>query len=147
MAPAQSSGRQSSGRQSSGRQSSGSDPSGVAIGVNLVVLRGVASNTSELRTLPSGQRLATFSVRVPGSEGKATSVPVAIWDPPAWLEGLEADDAVVVVGTLRRRFFRDARGITASRVEVEASTVGRGGERRRREAAAQRATRALADLV
>jgi hypothetical protein len=59
---------------------------------------------------------------------------------------LDADDALVVVGTLRRRFFRDGRGATASRVEVQATTVGRGGERRRRQAAVQRATRALTAL-
>jgi hypothetical protein len=116
-------------------------------GLNLVVLRGVTSNATELRTLPSGQRLATFALRVPGPDGKATSVPIAAWDPPAWLEDLDAEDALVVVGTLRRRFFRDGRGATASRVEVEAATVGRGGERRRREAAAQRASRALDDLA
>jgi single-strand DNA-binding protein len=116
-------------------------------GLNLVVLHGAASNPPEVRVLPSGQRLATLSVRVPGTDGKATSVPVAAWDPPAWLEELAADDAVVVVGTLRRRFFRDGQGATASRVEVEAATLGRGGERRRREAAAQRATRALAELT
>ena len=115
-------------------------------GLNLVVLRGVASRPAEVRTLPSGRRLATLSIRVPGADSRATSVPVAAWDPPAWLAGLDADEALVVVGSLRRRFFRDGRGATASRVEVQATTVGRGGQRRRRQAAAQRATRALTDL-
>jgi single-stranded DNA-binding protein len=123
------------------------EPGDAPVGLNLVVLHGVASSPPDLRVLPSGQRLATLSVRVPGTGGKATSVPVAAWDPPAWLEAVEADDALVVVGTLRRRFFRDGSGATASRVEVEAVTLGRGGERRRREAAAQRATRALAGLA
>jgi len=121
-------------------------PVGATPGLNLVVLRGVTSSPVEVRTLPSGRRLATLSMRVPGSDARATSVPVAAWDPPGWLAELDAEEAVVVVGTLRRRFFRDARGATSSRVEVEAATVGRGGERRRREAAAQRAARALDDL-
>jgi single-strand DNA-binding protein len=128
-------------------RSHASEPDDAPVGLNLVVLHGVASNPPEARVLPSGQRLATLSVRVPGADGKATSVPVAAWDPPAWLEEVEADDALVVVGMLRRRFFRDGNGATASRVEVEAATLGRGGERRRRAAAAQRATRALAGLV
>jgi single-strand DNA-binding protein len=115
-------------------------------GLNLVVLRGVASSAAEVRTLPSGRRLATLSIRVPGADSRATSVPVAAWDPPTWLADVHADEALVVVGMLRRRFFRDGRGATASRVEVQATTVGRGGQRRRRQAAAQRATRALIDL-
>lgn len=130
---------------SSSKQSAG--PDGAPPGVNLVVLRGVASSPAELRTLPSGRRLATLSIRVPGGDSRATSVPVATWDPPAWLADLDADDALVVVGTLRRRFFRDGRGATASRIEVEATTVGRGGDRRRRQAAVQRATRALTGLA
>ena len=116
------------------------------LGLNLVVLRGLASSPAELRTLPSGRRLATLSIRVPGDDSRATSVPVAAWDPPAWLAEIVADEALVVVGTLRRRFFRDGRGATASRVEVQAATVARGGQRRRRQAAVQRATRALVDL-
>jgi len=132
---------------SSSKKSAGPpEPAGVPPGLNLVVLHGVASGSAELRTLPSGRRLATLSIRVPGGDARATSVPVAAWDPPAWLADVDADDALVVVGTLQRRFFRDGRGATASRVEVQATTVARGGERRRRQAAAQRATRALTDL-
>ena len=122
------------------------EPVGARPGLNLVVLHGVTSSPVEVRTLRSGRRLATLSMRVPGSDSRATSVPVVAWDPPGWLVELDAEEAVDVVGTLRRRFFRDARGATSSRVEVEAATVGRGGQRQRREAAAQRAARALQDL-
>jgi hypothetical protein len=111
--------------------------------LNLVVLCGTASSAAVVRTLPSGRRLVTLSLRVPGREGKATSVPVTAWDPAAWIGGIGAGEALVVVGVLRRRFFRDGRGATASRVEVEAATIGRGGERRRRATAARRASRAL----
>lgn len=103
--------------------------------VNLTVLRGIVSAPPELRTLPSGQRLASLSVRVHSLGRAATSVPVACWDPPAWLETLDEGDAVVVVGALRRRFFRPGAGGVASRVEVEARMIGKGRERRRLDAA------------
>ena len=114
--------------------------------VNLVVLRGVASAPPETRVLRSGRRLATLSVRVHALGPSATSVPVAVWDPPAWVEALDVDDPVVVVGTLRRRFFQTATG-TGSRVEVEASLVGRGNDRRRLDTALRRADEALEGLV
>ena len=114
--------------------------------VNLVVLRGVASAPPETRVLRSGRRLATLSVRVHALGPSATSVPVAIWDPHAWVEALDVDDPVVVVGTLRRRFFQTVGG-TGSRVEVEASLVGRGNDRRRLDTALRRADEALEGLA
>jgi hypothetical protein len=114
-------------------------------GVNLVVLRGSASGPPDARTLASGQRLLTFSVRVPGPDAHATSVPVAVREAPAWLSDVDVDDPLVVVGRLQRRFFQ-AAGATASRVEVVAALVGRGGDRRRLASAERRALDALADL-
>ena len=114
-------------------------------GVNLVVLRGSASGPPDARTLPSGQRLLTLSVRVPGPDAHHTSVPVAVRDAPAWLSDVDVDDPLVVVGRLQRRFFQ-AAGATASRVEVVAALVGRGGDRRRLASAERRALDALADL-
>ncbi len=114
--------------------------------VNLVVLRGVASAPAEVRTLQSGQRLATLSVRVhgpavptaaDGDRQPATSVPVAVWDPPAWVGDVDVDDPLVVVGRLHRRFYRTDGG-TGARVEVVASLIGRGSDRRRVDAAERR---------
>jgi hypothetical protein len=113
--------------------------------VNVVVLRGCTSAPAETKRLPSGGRLVTLSLRVPGPSGRATSVPVAIWDPPAWLSDVDMDEPLVVVGRLQRRFFRNA-GATASRVEVVAALVGRGGDRRRLAAAERRARDALLGL-
>ena len=121
--------------------------------VNLVVLRGVASAPVEVRTLQSGASLATLSVRVHGPAGPtaggerqpATSVPVAVWDPPAWVHDVDVDDALVVVGRLHRRFYRTDRG-TGARVEVVASMIGRGTDRRRVDAAERRALAELANL-
>jgi hypothetical protein len=115
--------------------------------VNLVVLRGIASGPPELRTLDSGTRLATLSVRVHSIGPSSTSVPVAVWDPPAWVETVDTGDPVVVVGTMRRRFFRPGAGGVGARVEVDAQLVGRGTDRRRLEAALRRADQALEDLV
>jgi hypothetical protein len=114
--------------------------------VNLAVLRGVASAPPELRTRPSGQRLATLSVRVHSLGPAATSVPVASWDPPAWVETLDEGDPVVVVGALRRRFFRPGAGGVGSRVEVEARMIGKGRERRRLDAARRLADGELVGL-
>ena len=87
--------------------------------VNLSVLRGAISGPPEIRALESGRRIATLAVRTSAGDGRNTSVPVTVWDPPAWLETLAADDAVLVVGRVRRRFFRTG-GRTTTRVEVEA---------------------------
>ena len=99
--------------------------------INLSVVRGVASGPPEFRALASGRRLATFALKTHGLEPPATSAPVAVWDPPAWLEALESGDDVIVAGCLRRRFYRNATGALATRVELEASLVGRGSDARK----------------
>ena len=94
--------------------------------VNLVVLRGVASAPPELRTLTSGRRIATLSVRVHALDPGATSVPVAVREPPGWLEDLDEGAPIVVVGgrsaaaSSRRRPARPAHG---SRWRREPSAV------------------------
>jgi single-stranded DNA-binding protein len=100
--------------------------------VNLAVLRGPCSGPAEVRVLESGTRLATLAVRCPAgpaADERATSVPVTVWDPPAWIETLAAGDAVVVVGRMRRRFYQRPGGV-GSRVDVEADLVGRARDRR-----------------
>jgi single-stranded DNA-binding protein len=114
-------------------------------GVNLSVLSGACSAAPEIRVLESGSRLATFALRCPASDGRATSVPVTAWDPPAWLETVAAGDLLIVVGRLRRRFYQQPGGVR-SRVDVEAELVGRCRDRRRIEAALRRAHAALVVL-
>jgi hypothetical protein len=118
------------------------DPSTDAT-VNLAIVRGAASGPAEVRQLPSGQRLATFAVRTHALAPPATSVPVAVWDPPAWLETLEPGDEVVVAGCIRRRFYRARSGALGSRVELEAAVVGRASDQRRLRRARQLAETAL----
>jgi hypothetical protein len=74
------------------------------------------------------------------------SVPVSVLDPPAWVEGLDAGDDVVILGSVRRRFFRSA-GATASRVEIEAEVVCRARDRRRSKGLQRRVEELLGDLA
>jgi single-strand DNA-binding protein len=119
-----------------------------AHGINLAVLRGPCSGPAEVRVLESGARLATLAVRCPAgpsTDERATSVPITVWDPPAWVETLEAGDEVVIVGRMRRRFYQRPGGV-GSRVDVEADLVGRARDRRRIDAALRKAQEALEAL-
>src|SRR3954452_13793757 len=88
---------------------------------NVAVVRGACSSPPEIRVLPSEQRLAQLQITT-RIGGRAMSVPVSVLDPAAWVEALDVGDEVVVLGSVRRRFFR-AGGSTASRVEIEAEVV------------------------
>ena len=112
--------------------------------VNLAVVRGHLTSPPESRTLPSGANLAMLQVTTRPASG-AISVPVAVWDPPAWLAALDAGAEIVAVGSVRRRFFR-AGATTASRVELEAAFVCKAGDRRRVDVAMRRIQAALDDL-
>jgi single-strand DNA-binding protein len=92
--------------------------------LNLVVLEGVLARPAQDVELPSGSRLLSLDVTVRREEGPAETVPVVWFDAPAWATGLDAGNAVVVLGRVRRRFFR-AGGATQSRTEVVASRIAR----------------------
>jgi hypothetical protein len=129
--------------------------------LNLAVVIGVCSAPPEVRVLESGTRVASLSVRAPAHAGgrggratdarvaeageRATSVPVTVWDPPAWVEALEPGEAIVVVGQVRRRFYSRPGGV-GSRVDLEAVSIARARDRRRVDAALRRATSLLDDL-
>jgi hypothetical protein len=97
--------------------------------LNLAVLRGVCSAPPEIRLMESGRRLASLSLRTRGPAAHATSVPVTVWNPPTWVEALDTGDALVVVGTVHRRFFRTSDGSRGAKAEVEASYVSRANSR------------------
>ena len=90
--------------------------------MNVVVLGGQVARAAEAKVLPSGDRLVNLEVGVEGPEGRRESVPVAWFGAPDDVSGYELGAAVVVVGRVRRRFFRTG-GATASRVEVVAEAV------------------------
>lgn len=90
--------------------------------MNVVVLQGRLSRPSQVRVLPSGDRLLALELSVHREGQKTESVPVVWHEPPASAESLDVDDQVVVVGRVRRRFFR-VGGATQSRTEVVAEAV------------------------
>jgi single-strand DNA-binding protein len=95
--------------------------------LNLAVVRGPLSSAPDVRTLPSGAEVANLAVRTP-VDGTSTSVPITLWNPPAWITDLDEGDELLVLGAVRRRFYR-AGHATGSRVDVEASFVARPGKR------------------
>jgi single-strand DNA-binding protein len=90
--------------------------------MNLVTVLGRLARPAEERILPSGDRLVAYEVTVPRPAGRAETVPVVWFDAPARALELAVDEEVVVIGRVRRRFFR-AGDTTQSRTEVVAETV------------------------
>jgi len=88
---------------------------------NLVVLAGTLSGPVRRRTLPSGEEVVEFDVVTRDVIGRGAA-PVVWLSPGRLAETLDAGSAVVVVGVVRRRFFR-AGGVTQSRTEVVALRV------------------------
>lgn len=112
--------------------------------LNVAVVRGEVSSLPDLRVLPSDARVLQLQVTT-RLEHETLTMPIAVWNPAAWVEALEPGAEIVVVGRVRRRFFR-AGGATASRVELEADLVARAGDRRRVQAAMRRVNAALERL-
>jgi single-strand DNA-binding protein len=117
--------------------------------INVVVLEGVLARPAQYRELPSGSCLLTLEVTVPREGAPAEPVPVAWFDAPAWGANLDGGTPVIVIGRVRRRFFR-ADGATQSRTEVVAERVVRATEVKRAHgamAAAGAAVMAAADAL
>ena len=89
-------------------------------GTNLSVLVGTLSRPAEVRTLPSGDEVLALEVTVRPDGQPAESVPVAWAGAPAAAARWGSGEEVLVVGRVRRRFFR-AGGATQSRTEVAAT--------------------------
>ena len=89
---------------------------------NVVVLIGRLARPASVRQLPSGSVLVEYQLTVPRPGERADSVPVVWEDPPSSAADHDTDDEVVVVGRVRRRFFRSGTR-TESRTEVVAERV------------------------
>jgi len=93
---------------------------------NIAVICGSIRTEPTVRELPGGSVVVQFDVAATlDSEGRhlVTSVPIAWNDPTTTQRGvLACGIEVVVVGTVRRRFFR-VGGVTQSRTEVVADAV------------------------
>lgn len=92
----------------------------VAAGTNLVIVRGRVRAAADRRTSAAGEEVVSFDLLV--DVGPNESVPV-LWESPGReVERVRPDVELVVVGRVRRRFFR-VGGATATRTEVCAETV------------------------
>jgi single-strand DNA-binding protein len=90
--------------------------------MNVVVIRGTLSKLPALRVLPSGDRLGSFEVTVRFQDGRVETVPVVWFGVPDGALALGPGEDIVVVGRVRRRFYR-AGGATCSRTEVVAQRL------------------------
>jgi single-strand DNA-binding protein len=97
--------------------------------MNIAVMTGTLSSDPSCRVLPSGARVVSLELSTDGPDGARWSVPVAWVDAPD-LVPFTAGDEVVVVGSVRRRFFRVA-GVTQSRTEVVAELIVASTDRRK----------------
>ncbi|HUV18560.1 MAG TPA: single-stranded DNA-binding protein [Ilumatobacteraceae bacterium] len=93
---------------------------------NIAVIRGSVRAEPTIRELPGGGVVAQFDVVATSESGGrqlTVSVPIAWNDPTTSQLGvLAGGSSVLVVGTVRRRFFR-VGGVTQSRTEVVADAV------------------------
>jgi single-strand DNA-binding protein len=100
--------------------------------INLAVLAGTLAKAAEPRLLPDGSTVWELDVSVRPEGAAPATVPVswpaapAAVDPGAWAPG----DELVVVGAVRRRFYR-AGGATVSRTDVLADAVVPARQRKR----------------
>jgi single-strand DNA-binding protein len=104
--------------------------------MNVVVVRGALSSAPEVRELPAGGVVVNYEVTVRRADGPAEGVPVVRYDETS--SPFEVGAEVVVIGRVRRRFFR-AGGATQSRTEVVAEQMFPVAQRRRIKTALVRA--------
>lgn len=90
--------------------------------MNVVVVKGRLSKPAVEKVLESRTRLVTLELTVPRPGERADSVPVAWMGAPASAAKLDTGEEVLVIGRVRRRFYRGDRG-TQSRTEVLADRV------------------------
>lgn len=95
---------------------------------NVVVLRGRLTRDPQIRTLPSGSLLHRYDVTVRVAGQQTDTAPV-VWFDPARAPTVRAGDEVLVVGRIRRRFYRSGSA-TISATEVVADLVSRPTARR-----------------
>jgi single-strand DNA-binding protein len=110
---------------------------------NLAVVVGTLSHDVRSKHLPSGTVVASLDLTT--DTAPRDTVPITMVDPPRAVTRLVSGDHVVVVGRVRRRFFR-AGGTTQSRTELVAERIARTRVGRSREAALRWAAQRLAAL-
>jgi hypothetical protein len=114
--------------------------------MNLVTLQGRLARPAADRLLPSGDRMVGYEVSTEGPDGKTETVPVVWFAAPSSAALLDADERVVVIGRVRRRFFR-AGDATQSRTEVVAEVVLPASQAKRVRTALQSAAMKVAEAA
>ncbi|MBV9254920.1 MAG: single-stranded DNA-binding protein [Actinobacteria bacterium] len=114
--------------------------------MNVVALAGRLSRPAVEKVLDSGDRLVALEVTIRPEEGKTETVPVVWFGAPASAAALDVEQPVVVVGRVRRRFFR-AGERTQSRTEVVADAVVPATQRKRVETVLRKAHESLGDAL
>lgn len=93
--------------------------------MNIAIVAGVVAAPPTVTELGSGSVVHNYEVTAADGAGVNLTVPVA-WFDPVRPPRLAPGDPVVVVGPVRRRWFRSG-GATRSRTEVLAEVVARPG--------------------
>jgi single-strand DNA-binding protein len=114
---------------------------------NHVVLRGRLTSDPLVRSLPSGSTVTQLELTTT-CDGAPVSVPVVVESTvaPTLPDTVVAGAELVVVGHVRRRFFR-AGGVTQSRTEVVAAELHPVGRRKAIERTIVRVQSATAELL
>jgi single-strand DNA-binding protein len=110
--------------------------------INVVAIEGRLARPAEQRVLPSGSQIVSMELTVRGDGHPTETVPLSWPDAPAWASTLDTDAQVVVIGRVRRRFFK-AGGSTQSRTEVVVGSVVPASSTRRAQAALAGASAAI----
>lgn len=107
---------------------------------NLVVVRGKVTSAPVVRALPSGDVVTNLEV-TSRSDTLTASVPVVV---DGEIQRVVSGDELLIIGHVRRRFFRSG-GVTQSRTEVVASSVVPTRQRKRIEATLAAAVATLSE--
>ena len=103
---------------------------------NLAAVRGALTTEVRISELATGSVVHNFEVKT--ADGEAVHVVPVAWYDPVRPPRLQRGDEVVVVGALRRRWFR-AGASSQSRTELMASCVARSSSTRAQRALARAA--------
>ena len=113
---------------------------------NQSVIVGELVQLPEVRDLPSGASLVSFSLTVRADGQRTTSVPLTWFDPPDKIHRWEEGDVILAMGSVVRRFYQ-AGGGTGSRTDVDVRRAESLSHRGRSKQVVHRARRVLDELA
>lgn len=117
-----------------------------SVACNESVIVGKLTASPDIRELPTGTTLASFSLTVRIEGQQTTSVPLTWFEPPDRVARWQPGNWVVAAGPVVRRFYH-AGGSTASRTEVTVRSAELTTARKRSSQAVVRVIDRLEGLV